>query len=196
MLIFLDTEFTDFNDPDLISIGLVDEAGREFYAESTEYRQEACSDFVRQVVIPLLGEPKNRVVGNYFEIAKQLNEWLKQYTDEITIAIDYLGDWQLLVKLLTLVPEEELVQNVKGLNIWGDLDIMAMEYYWAEVDAFGPTVNPVNDVNTGFTTVAELPLPSIYPYILPDCGPENDTILGDNISTPDEYVVVKVPFPI
>lgn len=137
MLIFLDTEFTDFNDPDLISIGLVDESGREFYAESTEYRQEACSDFVRQVVIPLLGEPKNRIVGNYFEIAKQLNEWLKFYTDEIVIAIDYLGDWQLLVKLLSLLPKEELVQNVKGLNIYGDLDIMALEYYWAEVDAFG-----------------------------------------------------------
>jgi 3' exoribonuclease, RNase T-like len=136
-LIFLDTEFTDFNDPDLISIGLVDESGREFYAESTEYRQEACSDFVQQVVIPLLGEPKNRIVGNYFEIAKQLNEWLKFYTDEIVIAIDYLGDWQLLVKLLSLLPEEELVQNVKGLNIYGDLDIMALEYYWAEVDAFG-----------------------------------------------------------
>jgi 3' exoribonuclease, RNase T-like len=136
-LIFLDTEFTDFNDPDLISIGAVAEDGREFYAESTEYRQEACSDFVRQVVIPLLGEPKNRVVGNYFEIAKQLNEWLKFYTDEIVIAIDYLGDWQLLVKLLSLLPEEELVQNVKGLNIYGDLDTMALEYYWAEVDAFG-----------------------------------------------------------
>ena len=137
MLIFLDTEFTDFDDPDLISIGLVDESGREFYAESTEYRQEACSDFVRQVVIPLLGEPKNRIVGNYFEIARQLNEWLKFYNDEVVIAIDYLGDWQLLVKLLSLLPEEELVQNVKGLNIYGDLDIMALEYYWAEVDAFG-----------------------------------------------------------
>jgi hypothetical protein len=137
MLIFLDTEFTDFNDCDLISIGLVDENGREFYAESTQYRQEACSDFVRQVVIPLLGQHKDTVVGNYFEIAKQLNEWLKFYNDEIVIAIDYLGDWQLLVKLLALLPEEELVQNVKGLNIWGDLDIMALEYYWAEVDAFG-----------------------------------------------------------
>jgi hypothetical protein len=136
-LLFLDTEFTDFNDPDLISIGLVAEDGREFYAESIEYRQEACSDFVRQVVIPLLGEPKNRIVGNYFEIARQLNEWLKFYNDEVVIAIDYLGDWQLLVKLLSLLPEEELVQNVKGLNIYGDLDIMALEYYWAEVDAFG-----------------------------------------------------------
>mgnify|MGYP003705540817 CR=1 FL=1 len=70
MLIFLDTEFTDFIDTELISIGLVDENGREFYAESTQYRQEACSDFVRQVVVPLLGQHKDRVVGNYFEIAK------------------------------------------------------------------------------------------------------------------------------
>jgi hypothetical protein len=140
MLIFLDTEFTDFpeRECDLISIGLVDEAGREFYAESTEYRQEACSDFVRQTVLPLLGEPKNRIVGNYFTIAKELNEWLKSYNNEpLTICIDYLGDWQLLVKLLALLPEEELVQNITGQNIWGDLDIMALDYYWAEVDAFG-----------------------------------------------------------
>lgn len=34
MLIFIDTEFTQFNDPELISIGLVTEdASHEFYAE-------------------------------------------------------------------------------------------------------------------------------------------------------------------
>ena len=57
MLIFLDTEFTDFpeSECDLISIGLVDENGREFYAESTQFRREACSDFVVDVVLPLLG---------------------------------------------------------------------------------------------------------------------------------------------
>lgn len=136
-LIFLDTEFTDFDDCDLISIGLVDENGREFYAESTQYRQEACSNFVRQVVIPLLGQPKDRIVDSYFGIAQKLNEWLKFYNSDLTIAIDYLGDWQLLIKLLSLLPEQDLVQNVQGLNIWGDLDPMALEYYWAEVDAFG-----------------------------------------------------------
>ena len=142
MKIFLDTEFTDFpeSECDLISIGLVDENGREFYAESTQYRPEACSDFFKQIVLPLLGKHPDRIVGNYFEIAKSLNEWLKYYgDDEKAIAIDYLGDWNLLVKLLVLLPEEELVQNVKGINIWGDLDPMALEYYWAEVDAFGHT---------------------------------------------------------
>ena len=140
MLIFLDTEFTDFpeSECDLISIGLVDEAGREFYAESTQYRQEACSDFVKEVVIPLLGQHKDTVVDNYYGIAKELNKWLKFYGDDVvTICFDYSGDWQLLTKLLVLVPEEELVQNVRGINIWGDLDIMAIDYYWAEVDAFG-----------------------------------------------------------
>ena len=54
MLIFLDTEFTDFVDCDCIAIGLVAEDGREFYAELTDYRQEACSDCVRETVLPLL----------------------------------------------------------------------------------------------------------------------------------------------
>lgn len=31
--VFIDTEFTDFLDPQLISIGLVAESGEEFYAE-------------------------------------------------------------------------------------------------------------------------------------------------------------------
>jgi hypothetical protein len=140
MNIFLDTEFTNFPEfeCDLISIGLVDENGREFYAESTQYRKEACSDFVREVVIPLLGKHKDTVVDIEWGIAKALNEWLKFYENDIvTICFDYNGDWQLLTKLLVLVPEEELVNNVRGVNIWGNLDIMALEYYWAEVDAFG-----------------------------------------------------------
>ena len=36
MLVFLDTEFTKFNSPDLISLALVAEDGREFYAERTD----------------------------------------------------------------------------------------------------------------------------------------------------------------
>jgi hypothetical protein len=31
--VFIDTEFTDFLDPQLISIGLVAQSGEEFYAE-------------------------------------------------------------------------------------------------------------------------------------------------------------------
>jgi hypothetical protein len=55
MLIFLDTEFTSFDHPELISMGLVGEDGREFYAERTDYQRDACSDFVLETVLPLLG---------------------------------------------------------------------------------------------------------------------------------------------
>jgi hypothetical protein len=55
MLAFLDTEFTDFVRPDLISIALVGEDGQEFYAERDGYYQTDCSGFVRQIVQPLLG---------------------------------------------------------------------------------------------------------------------------------------------
>ena len=40
MLVFLDTEFTDFTSPDLISIALVAEDGREFYAELDDYQRD------------------------------------------------------------------------------------------------------------------------------------------------------------
>ena len=53
MLIFIDTEFTDFFDPKLISIGMVADSGEEFYAEVL-FPDAACSAFAREAVIPLL----------------------------------------------------------------------------------------------------------------------------------------------
>ena len=47
MLIFLDTELTDFTRPDLINLALVAEDGREFDAELDDYHRDACSAFVR-----------------------------------------------------------------------------------------------------------------------------------------------------
>lgn len=140
MKIFLDTEFTNFPDDecDLISIGLVDENGRTFYAELTDYRQEACSDFVKAVVLPLLKRHKDTVVGNKYNVAKELNEWMKFYADDvITVCFDYNTDWNLMAKMLLLLPEEELVTNLQSKNIWGDVDKMALDYFWLEHDAFG-----------------------------------------------------------
>ncbi|WP_426356268.1 hypothetical protein ACP26O_00100 [Burkholderia sp. R-40] len=52
MRIFVDTEFTDFIDCDLISIALVAEDGHEFYAERTDFDHHACSAFVREAILP------------------------------------------------------------------------------------------------------------------------------------------------
>ena len=65
MLIFLDTEFTRLPDlqgylppPSLISIGLVAEDGREYYAETTGWRACDCNRFVKTDVLPLLTGPR------------------------------------------------------------------------------------------------------------------------------------------
>jgi hypothetical protein len=50
MLVFLDTEFSDFTRPDLISLALVAEDGREFYAERTDYTATRCTEFVQNGV--------------------------------------------------------------------------------------------------------------------------------------------------
>lgn len=55
MKIFLDTEFTDFIDPQLISIGIAASNSEEFYAE-VPYSIDLCSTFVKEVVIPLQGK--------------------------------------------------------------------------------------------------------------------------------------------
>jgi hypothetical protein len=55
MLIFTDTELTDFIHGGLISIGLVAEDGREFYTECNEVDLSLCSDVVREALLPKLG---------------------------------------------------------------------------------------------------------------------------------------------
>ncbi len=53
---FLDTEFNESpGSLQLISIGLVDEHGREFYAISSEFEESRANVFVRQNVLPRLG---------------------------------------------------------------------------------------------------------------------------------------------
>jgi hypothetical protein len=53
----LDTEFTDFIDCDLISVGMVSEDGQhEFYVERSDYQTQWCNQFVRSAVLPQLGK--------------------------------------------------------------------------------------------------------------------------------------------
>ncbi|APW48615.1 hypothetical protein [Rhodoferax antarcticus] len=74
MLIFLDTEFTQFNSPDLISMALVAEDGREFYAERDDYHRDDCSDFVRETVLPLLGRVPGATCSRS-ELTDRVREW-------------------------------------------------------------------------------------------------------------------------
>lgn len=119
MRIFIDTEFTDFRFANLISIGLVDENDRTFYAEFTDYNKNLCSDFVNETVIPLLGKTPNTIVGNKDEIASELISWLSEYNNPVVCA-DFSGDIILLFELLDnsinfefqhIIPNQEMMEE-------------------------------------------------------------------------------------
>lgn len=64
MRYFYDTEFIDNGRIiDLISIGVVAEDGREFYAVSTEFDPESAGRWVRHNVLPKLPSPASRSSG-------------------------------------------------------------------------------------------------------------------------------------
>lgn len=99
LLVFVDTEFTDFIQTDLISIGLVTEDGREFYAERNDYRREDCSDFVVAEVLPLLHRvPDARCSSAHLTF--RLREWFAALGEPVTLVCDYFGDWELLADAL------------------------------------------------------------------------------------------------
>ena len=69
MKYFLDTEFAETGGStsptiDLISIGIVAEDGREYYAESSEFQVSNCNPWVVDNVLPLLGPVGERKTRN------------------------------------------------------------------------------------------------------------------------------------
>lgn len=96
MLLFLDCEFTDFLDIDLISIALVSDTGRhEFYAERTDFRREACSEFVRAAVLPLLGQVSGAGCDRE-ELRTRLWAFFASLPGEVQLATDSRHDLDLL----------------------------------------------------------------------------------------------------
>lgn len=105
--VFIDTEFTDFINTNLISIGMVAETGEEFYAE-VPYPENECSDFVRVAVIPLLGREPNAAC-EFDQLRGRVLTWLEIVrlgNEPMEICFDYQTDWDLFVDALDYrVPE-------------------------------------------------------------------------------------------
>ena len=104
MKIFFDTEFTGLHkNTTLISIGLVDENGRSFYAEFIDYDESQVDDWIKENVIDNLmsnnfdikGEPNTTSIfgdqtlskGTKKYIKDQLEEWLLPY-DKVELVSD------------------------------------------------------------------------------------------------------------
>jgi hypothetical protein len=126
MRIFVDTEFTDFIDCDLISVGLVAEDGREFYGERSDFDMRACSEFVRAAVLPQLGQYPDRIFKRE-ALAVELRAWLEQFSrkEGLILSFDYGGDWELLIDLIAELPANCLAQQVNAL-----IDVERLEMYF------------------------------------------------------------------
>ena len=100
MLIFLDTEFTDFINTEVLSIGMVTADDKfSFYAERTDYELRMCSKFVKQEILPLFD--RRGFIGTKKEIAFKLSDWLIDLPyKEVVVVIDYHADWQIFGDLL------------------------------------------------------------------------------------------------
>lgn len=99
---FIDTEFTDFAaDRQLISVAIASEDGREFYGELTDFDASKCSCFVREVVLPQLGQYPDRVFTRE-ALANGLLDWLHAVPlkPKPVLSYDYQGDFDLLLELI------------------------------------------------------------------------------------------------
>ncbi|WP_233201165.1 hypothetical protein, partial [Chromobacterium alticapitis] len=94
MLLFLDTEFTDFTERELISIGMVSEDGQhELYLEIQDFDRDKCNSFVRQVVWTELGQIHGTTIKRS-EVAEHLRRWFVTLPRSVEIACDSQYDRQ------------------------------------------------------------------------------------------------------
>lgn len=126
-LLFVDTEFTDLVEMDLISMGIVAEDGRSWYAERTDYNQSGCSDFTRSVVLPLLGKRPDRMF-TFDAMREDLCNWLAPYESTgAVVCFDYVGDWALFAELLRDVPTW-----IKSRNVRHQIDEVVLNQYFRD----------------------------------------------------------------
>lgn len=122
MKIFFDTEFTGLHkDTTLISIGIISEDGRTFYAELNDFDESQLDDWTQQNVIAnlLFEAPKEYMPGHWEQeaymmstvqpdiplteqfnvelrgdtrtVAAQLTKWLEQFNEEVEVWSDCLA---------------------------------------------------------------------------------------------------------
>jgi DNA polymerase III epsilon subunit-like protein len=119
--VFIDTEFTDFVGSQLISLGAVTFDGKqEFYVELTDYNKKLSSEFVRRVIEPMLDPVQYG--KTMIQASASLWCWLEEL-GPCEICCDYLGDWELMCKLLDGLPPNVAPQPVM---IWPELNKLAI----------------------------------------------------------------------
>ena len=137
--VYLDTEFTKFVRPQLISLALVAESGQEFYGESTDFVKVQCSQFVVENVLPLL--QGGDVAAPLDELRGKLVDWLATLSSPAEIISDFDGDIELLLQLLRISAKEIGRYNIAALTVLDGEFVnsesfnSALDDYFAKVDS-------------------------------------------------------------
>jgi len=133
--VYLDTEFTKFARPQLISLALVAESGQEFYGESTDFVKVQCSAFVVENVLPLL--QGGDVAGTSDMLGVKLGNWLATLPSPAEIISDFDGDIELLLKLLQISAKEMDRYNIAALTVLDGEFLKSESFKNALKDYFG-----------------------------------------------------------
>lgn len=148
MNLYFDTEFSGLRqDTTLISIGIVAENGKRFYAEFSDYDENQCDSWIKENVLKhtilegnetlakRLGEDKDTtvVLGSKADIRYELGEWLKQF-DSVQFVSDVCHyDMVLLIDIFGTA--FDLPKNVSAVCHDINQDI-AKHYEISEREAF------------------------------------------------------------
>ena len=112
--VYIDTEFTDFMNQDLISIGLVSSDGHEFYGENYDFIRAWSSKWVTENVYPLLDLSTHsypRLV-----LSAKVWDWIDNLPCEfVVVMIDYESDYNLLLNLFS---DEKHPKIIEVKNIY------------------------------------------------------------------------------
>lgn len=126
MNLFIDCEWNGFKG-DLISMALVDEAGRSWY--EVLYCQDPC-DWVRDNVMPVL----NKKYVSLYEMQRSLQGFLCSYS-WVHIIADWPEDIQWFCKSLIIAPGHRISTPALTMEVRRDLDAISIVPHNALEDA-------------------------------------------------------------
>lgn len=119
MHVFFDTEFTQFRDGELLSVGLVTDGDQELVVEVHDAARFArATDFCRDVVIPQFGSAAAHRVRTDAELGAVVASWFMRFEGPLTLCYDYKLDWRFLeAALVTSAAWAELAPRIRAVNV-------------------------------------------------------------------------------
>jgi hypothetical protein len=117
--IYFDTEFTQFRDGELLSIGLVTDEDQELVVEVHDKgRLARASAFCHSTVIPQFGCTPAMTVTSDAEVGRIVAHWLAQFDAPHTMLYDYKLDWSHLEHVLRAAGEwSRLGPSLRPFNV-------------------------------------------------------------------------------